>query len=180
MHALKRFMSRAATPTLIALSLVALPNTIRMAGAATTFYASYVGSFSAPTNCTLDESVCSFTGQGSGPSTLGGTTTFALTGALRRYGTNVPGGFCGAATGTMTITSTHGDKLFVTVSFLGCGQYGPSNGPFGLPQGGRFTITDGTGAFAGATGSEVVNGNLVLYGQGNSDVYFSLLGSVTM
>jgi hypothetical protein len=171
-------MSRVALPTVLALGLLTLPGLARSAGAATTFYASYLGYFSAPTNCTPDESVCSFTGHGSGPSTLGGTTTFSLVGTVRRYGTNAPGGFCGAANGTMTITAASG-TLNVSVSFLGCGQYGPSNGPFSLPQGGHFTITGGTGAFAGASGSGVVNGNLILYGQGNSDVYFSLLGSAS-
>ena len=86
------------------------------------------------------------------------------------------------ASGTTTIVAANGDNLYTSFTARVCESQSTSNsGTYTLT--GTFTITGGTGKFAGATGGGTTNSTLTLYAtpQGSQGPFVShSLGTITL
>jgi hypothetical protein len=128
----------------------------------------------APEPCSVDYCATG-TVAGYGEATLSGT----VTGFTPVQG---PFSFCALITSSNTITLADGSTLAITASGINCFAGNSNNAPgslvsYGNPHSGTgtYTVTGGTGVFAGAAGS----GDFSLYEAGDVEV-FNCPGLVAM
>jgi hypothetical protein len=81
----------------------------------------------------------------------------------------------GAGTATYTLTAANGDTVVLEMEF----QMTPSPDPDRREFEGIYTVTGGTGRFAGATGGGMLNGSVTFTGPNNGVGSFTVVGTIS-
>ena len=157
----KEMIKRSLLGLLVLLVAIALATGAALAAPALPFKSSGSG-----TETSLSPAGCQFTATGCTVQTTGTATsshlgtgpyTSTLTIKWAAATPNGQGGFCAPATGSSTLTAANGATLTFSQTGTVC-EVGKSSPNVAHTFTGTYTITGGTGRFAGATGSGTISG----------------------